>query len=109
MRRTARLHPKRQIERLALSIKRFGFNAPIVVSVTGEIVAGEARWLAARQLGRTNVPVVVADHLTPRQVEAYRLADNRLAEDAEWDEAILASIYRDLASLQAEIAMERAA
>ena len=95
-RRTARIHPKRQIERLAHSIERFGFNAPIVISGRGEIVAGEARWLAARQLGRATVPVVVAEHLTPRQIEAYRIADNRIAEDAEWDEAILASIYRDL-------------
>jgi ParB-like chromosome segregation protein Spo0J len=95
-RRTARLHPKRQIERLARSIARFGFNAPIVVTGSDEIVAGEARWLAAKLLGRATVPVVIAEHLSPRQVEAYRIADNRLAEDAEWDEAILASIYRDL-------------
>ncbi len=78
------------------SIDRFGFNAPIVVTAAGEIVAGEARWSAAQQLGLATVPVVIADHLTPRQVEAYRIADNRLAEDADWDEAILASIYRDL-------------
>ncbi|MCW5737351.1 MAG: site-specific DNA-methyltransferase [Enhydrobacter sp.] len=94
--RTARVHPRRQLERLAQSIERFGFNAPIVVSAAGEIVAGEARWLAARQLGRQTVPVAIVDHLAPRQVEAYRIADNRLAEESEWDEAILASIYRDL-------------
>jgi DNA modification methylase len=94
--RTARLHPRRQIERIARSIERFGFLAPIVVSADGEIIAGEARWLAAQQLGLVDVPVVVADHLTPRQIEAYRIADNRLAEDGEWDEAILAAVYRDL-------------
>jgi DNA modification methylase len=94
--RTARLHPRRQLERLAQSIDRFGFNAPIVISAAGEIVAGEARWRAAQQLGRSEVPVVIAEHLSPRQIEAYRIADNRLAEDAEWDDAILASIYRDL-------------
>lgn len=95
-RRTARMHPKRQIERLAQSISHFGFNAPIVISHDGEIVAGEARWRAAKLLARPNVPVVVADYLSPRQIEAYRIADNRIAEDGEWDEAVLASIYRDL-------------
>lgn len=95
-RRTARVHPAMQLKRLARSIERFGFVAPIVITGAGEIIAGEARWRAAHALDLAVVPVVIAEHLSGRQVEAYRIADNRLAEDAEWDEAILATIIQEL-------------
>src|SRR5262245_31302241 len=95
-RRTARIHPPSQIKRLARSIERFGFVAPIVISRSGEIIAGEARWKAAQLLDRGSVPVVIAEHLSAAQIEAYRIADNRLAEDAEWDEEILGTIIQDL-------------
>jgi len=68
----------------------------MLITEAGEIVAGEARWRAAQIVGLDLVPVVVLEHLTPAQVEAYRIADNRLAEDAEWDDALLANIVRDL-------------
>lgn len=94
--RTARTHSAEQIAKLRRSIRRFGFCAPILITADDEIVVGWARWEAARAEGIARVPTFLLDHLTPAQVEAYRLADNRLAEDGGWDEAMLANVVRDL-------------
>lgn len=72
------------------SIRRYGFRQPIVVDKDGVIVAGHTRYRAALKLGLKTVPVVVADDLTPEQIRAYRLADNKVGELAEWDETLLA-------------------
>jgi hypothetical protein len=69
---------------VAGSIKEFGFKSPIVVDKDGVIIAGHTRLRAAQRLGMSEVPVVVADDLTPAQVKAYRIADNRVAEFSEW-------------------------
>lgn len=70
---------------VAESIREFGFQQPIVVDRGGVIIAGHTRYKAAQKLGMTEVPVVVADNLTDEQVRAYRLADNKTGELAEWD------------------------
>lgn len=70
---------------VAESIREFGFQQPIVVDRDGVIIAGHTRYKAAQRLGLTEVPVVVADNLTDEQVRAYRLADNKTGELAEWD------------------------
>lgn len=72
------------VEPVAKSIKEFGFQQPIVVDKDGVIIAGHTRWLAAKSLGLTEVPCVVAD-LTDKQAKAYRLADNKTGELAGWD------------------------
>lgn len=77
------------IEPVMHSIEEFGFQQPIVVDKDGVIIAGHTRWLAASELGLTEIPVVVADNLTEDQVRAYRLADNKTAEFSEWDEGLL--------------------
>lgn len=87
--RNARTHTKKQIHLIAESIKGFGFVAPILIDGSGEIVAGHGRYEAATLLGMTTVPVVCLDHLAPHQISAYRIADNRLAEMAGWDNEIL--------------------
>jgi ParB-like nuclease domain len=76
---------------VAASIKEFGFRQPIVVDEQDVIVVGHARYLAAIHLGLTTVPVHVAKDLSPEQVRAYRLADNKTAELAEWDNDLLAA------------------
>ena len=76
---------------VATSIKEFGFRQPIVVDESDVIVVGHARYLAAIQLGLTEVPIHVAKDLTPEQITAYRLADNKTAELAEWDDDLLAA------------------
>lgn len=73
------------VEYVANSIKQFGFKVPIVVDKNNVIVAGHTRWLAASALEMDEVPVVVADDLTPAQIKAFRLADNKTSEKASWD------------------------
>ena len=73
------------VEYVANSIRQFGFKVPIVVDKDNVIVAGHTRWLAAQALEMDKVPVVVADDLTPEQIKAFRLADNKVAEKASWD------------------------
>lgn len=73
------------VNAVANSIKEFGWQQPIVVDNEGVIIAGHTRYKAAQKLGLKTVPVVVASKLTPEQVKAYRLADNKVGELADWD------------------------
>ncbi|HOI56195.1 MAG TPA: DNA modification methylase [Phycisphaerae bacterium] len=77
------------VDAVAASLAEFGFRQPIVVDADGIIIAGHTRWKAARKLGLAKVPVHVATDLTPEQVRAYRIADNKSGELAEWDLEIL--------------------
>lgn len=88
--RNARTHSPKQIAQIAASIREFGFNNPVLVDRTGEIIAGHGRVAAAKKLGLATVPCVRLEHLTETQKRAYVLADNRLAEKAGWDRGILA-------------------
>ncbi len=81
---------------VANSIKTFGFKVPIIVDRDDVIVCGHTRAEAAKQLGMTEVPCVVADDLTPDQIQAFRLADNKVSELAEWDTDLLADELDDL-------------
>lgn len=87
--RNARTHPEAQVAQIAASIVEFGFTNPILVGRDGVIVAGHGRLAAALKLGLAELPVVVLDHLTPTQRRALVIADNRIAENAGWDEALL--------------------
>ena len=73
------------VEYVANSIKEFGFKVPIVIDKNGVIVAGHTRYKAAQELGLEKLPCVIADDLTEEQVKAFRLADNKVGELAEWD------------------------
>ena len=95
--RNARTHSDEQIAQIAASIVEFGFTNPILAGGDGVIVAGHGRLAAAQKLGLERVPVVVLDHLTPTQRRALIIADNRIAENAGWDEAMLRI---EIASLQ---------
>jgi len=77
------------VDAVAASLKEFGFRQPIVIDTDGVIIAGHTRWKAAQKLGLARVPVHVATDLTPEQVRAYRIADNKSGEIAEWDMQIL--------------------
>jgi len=87
--RNARTHSDEQVAQIAASIAEFGFNNPVLVDERGEIIAGHGRILAARKLGLKTAPVIVLAHLTEAQKRAFRIADNRIAENAGWDEAML--------------------
>lgn len=73
------------VEKVANSIKEFGFNQPIVVDKDNVIIVGHTRYLAAQELGLTEAPVIVAGNLSDEQARAYRLADNKTGELAGWD------------------------
>ena len=77
------------VDKVAASIKEFGFKVPIIVDSDNVIVAGHTRLLAAKKLGIESVPCVIADDLSPAQIKAYRIADNKTAEFAEWDDELL--------------------
>lgn len=77
------------VDAVANSIKEFGWQQPIVVDNDGVIIAGHTRYKAAQKLGLKTVPVVVAKDLTEEQVKAYRLADNKSGELADWDMDLL--------------------
>ena len=85
----ARTHSNAQIRKIAESIRAFGFTNPVLVDAGGTIIAGHGRVEAAKLLGLEQVPTIPLESLTPAQVRAYVIADNRLAEDAGWDENIL--------------------
>lgn len=73
------------VEPVAASIREFGFKIPIIIDSDGVIVAGHTRLKAAQKLGMKKVPCIVADDLTPEQIKAFRVADNKVSEFAEWD------------------------
>ncbi len=87
--RNARTHSDAQVTQIAASIAEFGFTNPILAGSDGVIVAGHGRLAAAQKLGLEMVPVVVLDHLTPTQRRALVIADNRIAENAGWDDELL--------------------
>lgn len=95
--RNARTHSDAQVGQIAASIAEFGFTNPILAGGDGVIVAGHGRLAAAQKLGIVTVPVVVLDHLTPTQRRALVIADNRITENAGWDDAML---QVELAALQ---------
>ena len=84
-----RKHPERQIVQLMASISEFGFVMPALLDTNGVIIAGEARIEAAKRLTMKLVPTITAEQWSKAQVQAYRLADNRLAEQATWDLKLL--------------------
>ena len=95
--RNARTHSDDQVAQIAASIAEFGFTNPILIGEDGVIIAGHGRLMAAQQLGLAEVPVIRLAHLTEIQRRALVIADNRIAENAGWDEGLLAA---ELSALQ---------
>ena len=97
--RNARTHSKAQIKQIADSIEQFGFTNPVLVDAKDRLIAGHGRVEAAKLLGLETVPTLRLDHLSEEQVRAYVIADNKLAENAGWDEELLALEFQYLDSL----------
>src|SRR5262249_3489819 len=87
------------VNQLADSIQEFGFVMPVVADDKGQVVIGHGRVLAAKQLGMPRIPVVEITHLSPAQLKALRIADNRLAQNAHWDERLLGESLLELREL----------
>jgi len=99
----ARTHSKKQVQQIAASISRFGFNNPVLVSDDGEIIAGHGRLEAAKLLGWRTVPTIALSHLSQAERRAYVLADNKLALNAGWDKEILAIELQALVDLEFDV------
>lgn len=101
--RNARSHSKAQVEQIVRSIREFGFIAPVITDTDGTILAGHGRLVAAKQLGLKVVPTLRVTHLSEAQKRAYMLADNKIALNAAWDEALLAVELGYLAEIDLDI------
>jgi hypothetical protein len=97
--RNAKIHGTDQVAKIAASMAKFGWTVPCLVADDGELIAGHGRVLAAIMLGLTDVPVIRLGHLDEAERRAYRIADNKLTELGEWDEAMLRD---EIAGLLAE-------
>jgi len=103
--KNARKIPQRAIDTVAASLEEYGWQQPIVVDKDGVIVVGHVRRLAALQLGWTEAPVHVADKLTPAQIRAFRLMDNRSHQEADWDLELLAPELAELNDLSFDLSL----
>lgn len=101
----ARQHADTQIDQIAASMREFGFTNPILVDKSAGIIAGHARFAAARKLALAEVPVIVLDHLTELQKRAYILVDNKLADNATGDEEMLNIELQALAAEQFDLSL----
>jgi DNA modification methylase len=100
--RNPRQHSQRQVDQIAESIREFGFIMPVVVDDAAQVVIGHARVLAAKKLGMPQIPVVEIRHLSKVQLKALRIADNKLAQNAHWDERLLGEGFLELKELDVE-------
>lgn len=103
--KNARKIPQRAIDKVAASLLEYGWQQPIVVDKHGVIVVGHVRRLGALQLGWTEAPVHVADNLTPAQIRAYRLMDNRSHQEADWDLDLLGPEIAELGALSFDLSL----
>ena len=97
--RNPRTHSDAQVAQIAASIREFGWTNPVLVDGESGIIAGHGRVMAARKLGLDRVPVIELAHMSEAQKRAYVLADNQLALNAGWDEALLRLELADLSEL----------
>lgn len=104
--KNARVHSKPQIRQIARSIKSFGFNVPVLIDKDNQILCGHGRVEAAKFLGLTQIPVITLDHLTQEQAKAFAIADNRLTENATWNETLLGEIFLELSNLDLSFNLE---
>jgi DNA modification methylase len=101
-----RSHTPRQIRQIARSIETFGFNVPVLIDATAKIIAGHGRVMACKHLGWSQVPTIRLDHLTEAQARAFMIADNKLTENAEWDDRLLAEQLETLATMDLDFSLD---
>lgn len=101
--RNARQHPKKQLEQIADSIRRYGFTSPVLIDGERGILAGHGRVKAADMVGLKEVPCIELGHLSEREKREYILADNKLAEGGTWDDALLRLELTDLRSMGTDL------
>lgn len=103
--RNSRTHSEEQVAQVAASIREFGFTNPVLIDADGVIVAGHGRVMAAKSLGLDKVPCIRLGHLNESQIRAYVIADNKLAENAGWDEDMLRLEIQHLQSVDFDLSL----
>lgn len=93
------------IDKVASSIKEFGFNSPIILDKDNVIIAGHTRYLAAQKLGLEEVPCINVEHLSPAQIKAYRIADNKVAEYSDWEDELLKLELEQLKEIEFDLSL----
>ncbi len=101
----ARVHSDEQIDQIVESIKKFGFTAPIIIDEENMILAGHGRYTAARKMEMESVPCIALKDLTPEKKRAYIIADNRIAENAQWNKELLALELTELDIAEFDLAV----
>ena len=96
----------RQVRQIGRSLEAFGFNVPVLIDATNNIVAGHGRVLAAKQRGWHEVPAIRLEHLSEAQAQAFAIADNRLTEVSAWDDRLLAEVLSGLAECELDFSIE---
>lgn len=103
--RNSRTHSEEQVAQVAKSIREFGFTNPVLIDVNGVIVAGHGRVMAAKSIGMDKVPCIRLGHLNEAQIRAYVIADNKLAENAGWDDDMLRLEIQHLQSVDFDLSL----
>jgi DNA modification methylase len=101
-----RLHTEKQVRQIAKSIETFGFNVPVLIDQDAQVIAGHGRLAAAKLLRLSEVPTISLEHLTEPQRRAFMIADNRLTENAEWDDRLLGEQLKSLAEAEIDFSLE---
>lgn len=101
-----RVHSPKQVKQIAASIKAFGYNVPILIDQHDNVIAGHGRLLACQHLGLIQVPTICLDNLSPQQVTAFRIADNRLTDTSVWDDRLLAEQLKVLSLSELDFSLE---
>jgi DNA modification methylase len=104
--RNPRLHSKKQVRQIAASIEAFGFNVPVLIDAGSKVIAGHGRLLACELLGIKEVPTIRLEHLSETQLRAYVVADNKLTENATWNESLLAEQLKTLSEVELDFKLE---
>ena len=104
--RNTRIHTDKQVSQLASSIGAFGFNVPILIDAKSNVIAGHGRVCAAKVLGIATVPTIRLEHLSEQQIRAFGIADNRLTENAAWDQQLLGEQLKILSEAEIDFSLE---
>jgi DNA modification methylase len=101
-----RLHNEKQVRQIVRSIETFGFNVPVLIDGTDNVIAGHGRLLACHSLGIDEVPTIALEHLSPAQRRAFLIADNRLTENGVWDEKLLGEHFKILSAAEIDFSLD---
>src|SRR6266404_5847706 len=104
--KNARLHSDKQVQQIAKSIEAFGFNVPVLVDANSQVMAGHGRVRACELLGIAQVPVIRLENLSEHQRRAFMIADNRLAENSEWNGRLLGEQLKILSEAELDFNLE---